>query len=164
MIKYKEITRDVIEILKTFDGNINDLRIIEDDRFSSYLAIEHEQFGYMPLSIYGDGIKKVLAMAAAAARVKSGVLLIDEFETSIHSKAMRGVFQFLINLGNQRNIQLFLTTHSIEAVDELLACANGNIDDVKVITLAKKGEQTTARVVDGAKAEELRIYRNAELR
>ena len=39
----------------------------------------------MPLSTYGDGIKKVIALAGRIADAQNGILLIDEIETSIHT-------------------------------------------------------------------------------
>ncbi len=42
----------------------------------------------MPLSIYGDGLKKDLLLAASIILAKDGILLIDEIETAIHVSAL----------------------------------------------------------------------------
>ena len=60
--------------------------------------VEHGLLGDMPLTTYGDGIKKVIALANAVASIKDGILLVDDYETAIHPKAMDQVFRFLLYL------------------------------------------------------------------
>lgn len=139
--KYKEIC---ITMLKMFDENIDDLLLLRME--SSYRPIEYVKNrvnGLMPLSTYGDGIKKVLAIANAIAQAANGILLIDEIETAIHSKYYDDIFRFIIKASVQYNVQLFITTHSIEAVDGLLNTQtidgeySESSDLIKVITLRK---------------------------
>jgi AAA15 family ATPase/GTPase len=70
--------------------------------------------------VFGDGFKRTLVMVLSLLTITDGVLLIDEIETSIHISALSRVFSWLINTCNQRRIQLFVTTHSLEAVDAML--------------------------------------------
>ena len=79
--KYKEIC---VRMLKMFDENIDDLLFLKME--SSYRPVEYVKnnaVGLMPLSTYGDGIKKVLSIANAIAQAADGVLLIDEIETCL---------------------------------------------------------------------------------
>lgn len=48
--------------------------------------LRHKRLGDMPLSTYGDGIKKVLVLSNAIAAATNGILLIDEIETAIHKR------------------------------------------------------------------------------
>lgn len=153
--KYKEIC---ITMLKMFDENIDDLLLLRME--SSYRPIEYVKNranGLMPLSTYGDGIKKVLAIANAIAQASNGILLIDEIETAIHSKYYDDIFRFIIKASVQYNVQLFITTHSIEAVDGLLNTQtidgeySESSDLIKVITLRKDSAsgKTMARSMTG---------------
>ena len=58
-------------------------------------CVKHKELGTMPLSSYGDGIKKVLSIASGIARAVDGVLLIDEVETAIHSRYFEDIFRFM---------------------------------------------------------------------
>jgi AAA15 family ATPase/GTPase len=159
IIRSKEMTHRVIDLLRSsFDSKILDLRTIEDDDGRSVRMIDHADLGYMPISMYGDGIKKVISIANAAATIRDGVLLIDEFETALDSVAMLQTFGFVMRVCRDKNIQLFLTTHSIEAIEKLLSVAN-NLDDIRVITLYKNDGYTTARVLTGERA----LYAKNEL-
>ncbi|WP_214630796.1 AAA family ATPase [Paenibacillus agaridevorans] len=161
----KQMLREVIDILQTFDAGIEDLRIIQDD-IRYVQMIEHKTLGLMPLSSYGDGIKKVIALANGIAGTKDGVLLIDEIETSIHKSVMKEVFSWLVRACKRYNVQLFMTTHSLEVVDELLNCDEIVMqeDMARVITLNKKADKTVARVLTGEKAVQVRDDYDMELR
>lgn len=164
VLRNKKLTTSVISLLQSsFDSQIQDMRMLEEDDGRLYQVIDHTVLGYMPLSTYGDGIRKTLALAGTAAAMKDGVLLIDEYETALHPKAMSQVFDFMVKICAERNLQLFLTTHSIEAVEKLLQCG-GNQDNIRVITLYKNENNTTARVLSGSKALVVKNELGLELR
>ena len=158
------LTSAVVELLQSsFDAGIQDLRTIEEDYGSIVRMIDHKDLGRMPLSTYGDGIKKVISLVKGAAAMRDGVLLIDEFETSIHTKAMKQVFDFVIKICKERNIQLFLTTHSEETIDKLLRF-EGEAGSIRLITLLKNADNTTARVLTGIEALSAKNELGLELR
>jgi len=152
-----------LTILRLFDSKITDLLILEDDNRRPVEYVKHEILGNMPLSTYGDGIKKVLSIANGIANAAGGILLIDEAETSIHSKYYYDIFRFIVKACKQLNVQLFLTTHSIEAIDGFLGTQDydkqSDYDDIVVITLKKDTEdrKTYSRVLTGRK-----VYANRE--
>ena len=150
---YKEIC---LRILQLFDPDIIDLLILKNDennRSTEY--IKHAKLGIMPISTYGDGIKKVLSLANAIAQAAGGVLLIDEVETAIHSKYYDDIFRFLVKATIQFDVQVFITTHSIEAIDGLLTTQDyehqNNKDDISVLTFKKDSSElkTYSRVLTG---------------
>lgn len=168
--KYKDIC---IKMLKIFDSNIEDLVLQKET--SPYRTIEYVKngvIGLMPISTYGDGIKKVLSIANAIALSANGILLIDEIDTSIHAKYYDDIFKFLLKASQEYNVQLFITTHSIEAVDGLLntQVINSNYthenDPINVITLRKDKEsgKTLARSMSGHDVFENREKFNFEVR
>ncbi len=168
--KYKEIC---IEMLKMFDENIEDLSLLRLE--SSYRPVEFVKnriTGLMPLSTYGDGIKKVLAIANAIAQSSNGILLIDEIETAIHSKYYDDIFRFIIKAAIEYNVQLFITTHSIEAVDGLLNTQvieneyPESSDIIKVVTLRKDpaSGKTISRSMIGKDVFDKREAFNFEVR
>lgn len=165
IIKNIDFKKEVIEILNIFDEDIEDLVIVEDD--DRYIhCIVSKNNGLMPLSIYGDGIKKVIALASGIISSKNGILLVDEIETSIHKKIMPRVFHWLIESCRKFSVQLFLTTHSLEVVDEILSANPSAIekDVLRLVTLKKNETRTIARVLTGEEAIKLRNNFDMELR
>lgn len=168
--KYKEIC---IHMLKMFDENIEDILYLKNE--FSYRPVEYVKNsvnGLMPLSTYGDGIKKVLSIANAIAQSAGGILLIDEIETAIHSKYYDEIFNFIIKAAVQYDVQLFITTHSIEAVDGLLntRVTNGKYNDseeiIKLITIRKDplSGKTLSRTMSGKEVFDKRESFNFEVR
>lgn len=150
---YKEIC---LRILQLFDSAIVDLLILrseENNRPTEY--IKHSALGNMPLSTYGDGIKKVLSLANGIVQAAGGVLLIDEVETAIHSKYYDDIFRFLVKASIQFDVQVFITTHSNEAIDGLLSTQDyekqNQRDDISVLTFKKESSEliTYSRVLTG---------------
>ena len=170
---YKNIVLHVIQI---FDEDIEDILYIKNEQTSRPIeCLKHKKLGIMPLATYGDGIKKVLLLANSIAQAAGGILLVDEIETAIHSRYYDDIFKFIIKSCQQFKIQLFATTHSIEAVDGFLATQcdeegeNYRVDKedvIRVVTFRKNSEKnkTDARVLTGKEVFENRKNFEFEVR
>lgn len=151
-----------LNALQLFDPEIEDIMIFRSDvsnRPVEYL--KHKRLGKMPLSTYGDGIKKVLVLANAIIGATDGILLIDEIETAIHKKYYNDIFRFIVKACHTFNVQVFITTHSIEAIDGLLATQDYDIqskeDAITVVTLRRENHKTYSRVLQGRE-----VFKNRE--
>ena len=150
--EYKDIC---VRMLKLFDAGISDILTLPSDIGSHTVSyIKHDRLGNMPLSTYGDGVKRALVLANEIAKARGGILLIDEIETSIHRQYYDDIFRFVTKACLQYNVQLFITTHSLEALDGILNTQDYNkapkTDNINVITLRKAGDKTLLRSMSGA--------------
>ena len=162
--KYKKIC---IEVLKVFDKNIEDILLVPDEYDIPIQTVKHKILGNMPLSTYGDGIKRIVNIAGGIAAAHDGILLIDEFETAIHVKNYQDIFRFLQLACKQYKVQLFITTHSIEAIDALLSFDDVlNDNNISFITLRKDEEtgKTLSRTLSGNEVKENREKFGFEVR
>ena len=167
-IEYKKI---VLDLLKIFDKNIENILYTKSDLSNELVpSIEHKLLGVMPLYTFGDGLKRVLLLANEVAKVRGGILLIDEIETAIHNKYLEDILNFLCVASKNLDIQIFATTHSIETIDALLKVQeydkNNDDDIVRIITLRKDNKNllTKSRVLEGKEAYERRMDLNYEVR
>lgn len=163
---YKDLC---IRALQLFDPDITDMLLLKNQITSrSVEYLKHRKLGTMPLSSYGDGLKKVLSLANAVVRSAGGILLIDEIETSLHKKYYDDIFQFIVKSCNAFGVQIFITTHSLEAIDSLLATQEydkqQNSDAVSVITLKRIEDKSYARILSGREAAENRDAFGFEVR
>lgn len=94
----------------------------------------------------------------------SADLLLDEFETAIHTSAMNKTFKWIIESCKKLNVQVFMTSHSKEEIDKVLKCSPECIDDMAVYTLYKDSEGTSVRRLDGKMAIEAQDEMGLELR
>ncbi|OQX07999.1 MAG: hypothetical protein BWK80_48750 [Desulfobacteraceae bacterium IS3] len=118
---FQQVTDYVMYIAKQLDSDINGIQILDKTGMRSGVYIEHAKTGLSPISVFGDGLRRTLTIALNLPLVRDGILLIDEIETSIHTSALKTVFQWLANSCEKLNVQLFATTHSIEAIDAILS-------------------------------------------
>jgi len=120
ILKEEDGKNELVKLIQSFDDNIIDIIILAPtDR--AVLYIKHKELGIVPFYIFGDGLKRTLVIALILLTTKNGLLLIDEIETSIHVSALSRVFSWLVQTCYKREIQLFVTTHSLEAIDAMLS-------------------------------------------
>lgn len=146
----------LVELLRIFDSRIVGIdKAVRNGRALTFLELE--DCGMMPLTVFGDGVKKVLAIANALVKSRGGIVLIDEFETGIHKNALRKVARWLIQAAWKNETQVFLTTHSSEALDALLE-AEDACEKLNMYRLEQYKGRTYVKKFEG---DDLSTYRNS---
>ena len=154
---------EVIKLLQIIDAEIVDLEILSLGEFSPSIYINHKVLGFSPLSSFGDGVRRLLFISLTLAKVRGGVLLIDEIETAIHTVALRSSFAWIVQWCKQMNVQLFATTHSLEAIDAMLDASDSETD-VVLYRLEKRESQTKAVRIEQERLQRLREDLGQEVR
>lgn len=155
-----EYKRLAIDILRQFDDSITDICYTKADDGTYLETIITKNGINMPFSVYGDGIKKILYILNKLFDTTDSILMIDEIETGLHKKYYDTLFPVIFALASKLNVQLFIATHSIEAIDAILRYGDyennsSKNDPIKVITLKKvesdngNGSNIAARNVTG---------------
>lgn len=160
-----------IQVLQLFDPRITDLLLKNENTNRPIGCAKHKNLGTMPLSSYGDGIKKVLSIASGIAKAVNGVLLIDEVETAIHPQYFEDIFRFIASACRKFDVQVFVTSHSIETIDGFLSIADYDemlegMDPISIVTLKKDWESSLsyARVLPGRHVHQNREQFGFEVR
>ncbi|NQT36227.1 MAG: AAA family ATPase [Planctomycetes bacterium] len=154
----------VLEVIRLLDPGVQDLDILARQGIRPTLHLWHSEVGLSPLSAFGDGVRRTLMMAMSLIAVRGGVLLIDEIETAIHKSALGPVFRWLVEACRQYNVQLFATTHSLEAVDAILQSLLSDPTEVVGYRLEQTDQATTAKRYDGEMLHRLRHERGLDVR
>lgn len=153
----------IIEALRLIDDDIDNLEIVSRSGISPTLWVHHKRAGFSPVSTLGDGTRRVLSLALQLHSVRGGILLIDELETAIHKDALGRVFQWLVGACKYFDVQLFATTHSLEAIDALLTAEIAAPVDLVAFQLPERGK-TNVKRFDGDILENLRFERGLDIR
>jgi len=151
----------VLELIRSFDDDILDIQILSTPGSRATLYIKHKELGFAPLYVFGDGFKRTLVIALTLLTISGGVLLVDEIETSIHVSALSHVFSWLIETCRRLEIQLFVTTHSLEAIDAMLQPETPT-DDIVAFRLNPKGQ--VPQRFSGSLLHRLRSERGLDVR
>jgi AAA15 family ATPase/GTPase len=152
---------DLLEVLRLFDPEILDIHILSTSSNRLSLYIEHQKLGFAPFYTFGDGLKKTLLIALALPLAKNGILLIDEIETSIHFSALSQVFTWLIQACKVNKTQLFVTTHSLEAVDAML---DAESEKDEIVAFRLNGDDKQPQRFAGELLQRLRSNRGLDVR
>jgi ABC-type glutathione transport system ATPase component len=161
------LTEEKLSLLESVilvDDEVAGLEILSRQGKRPALWVQHKTLGYVPLYALGDGVRRVLAIALGLIEAQNGVLLIDEIETAIHMSALSGVFRWLVRAAAAYNVQLFATTHSLEAVDAILSAERDQLSDVAIFRLPPPGSGRTVAGYKGMDAYSMRHNSGMELR
>lgn len=130
----------LIHILQEFDAdiaNVSALKNEDNTRYSEYMILSKKHKKALPLNAYGDGMKKAVTLLSGIVRARNGILLLDEFETAIHTSAMDSIFSWLLRSAIEQNIQVFMTSHSKEAIGKVLRLDEELQQHINLYTLYK---------------------------
>ena len=156
----------LIEILKQFDREIigiETISVFKNNQIYIQKKIKkdnREVLYLMPLSSFGDGLQKIVYIASKLLNVQDGVLLLDEAEVGIHTKMIPTFFEWLSKLAEDHNVTIFMTTHSLEAVDGILAANKESLKNLSFYRL----EKNKAKWLSGQRMYEMRYNFAMEVR
>lgn len=171
MLSRKKLSGDVysvVELLQDFDKDIEAIEIASLGGYRPSIYLRHRRLGMMPLSAFGDAVRRSVLLASKLSALNAGsVLLVDEAEAGIHTEAQRKFFSWLIRSAQQRQVQIFLTTHSLESVDALLfGLPEAASDDSLVVFRLERDDQQGVRAkrLAGDLLHRLRFKRGLDIR
>jgi len=120
--------------LKIFDNDINDFKIMDKEpkvdsiKFNDYISITQ----------LGDGLKQFINIFILLFTSKDGYLFIDEMDNGIHYNKLDLLWEIILTISKEQNVQVFATTHSKEAIESYSRVAKKLEDkDVAFIELGK---------------------------
>jgi len=100
------------------DSQILDVRLVSE---SGRFIVLHADKPPMDLASYGEGLQRVFEIGLLFAAHTGGIVLIDEFETAVHTRALGGFAAMTSTLAEAFDVQVFATTHSKETVDAFVS-------------------------------------------
>ena len=148
IITDNEIHRRVIDMLKIYDNDIEGISVLNNE-----FIVNNKKNNYAsPIGIYGDGVKRAILIMGVIANARNGLSMIDEFETAIHMSAIKDTFLHIITEIERYDVQLFLSSHSKDAITELLTINDKIRDMTNIYTLHSRNGKTLVRRMNGKEA------------
>ena len=113
--------------------------------------------------MFGEGVRRVFEIGLLFADVRGGVLLVDEFENAIHTELLAEFTRLVQDLAVELNVQVFLSTHSKEAIDAFVSNEQG-ANDVVGYAISRNGGDVEARRYGGDRLRKLHDAVDFDLR
>lgn len=155
---------DVLEILKRIDAGVLDLDVVPKGKTRYSISVKHALTGRTPVHAFGDGFQRALLIASVIPAVRNGVLLIDELESALHVSVLDSVLSVLKWATEKYNVQVFATTHSLEAVDSVCRAFSGNLELLSGYRLSKKDGIAMVKRHPGQFINDIRFERGLDIR
>ena len=101
----------------------------------------------LPIAVMGDGVKALTSLAMGLAARPGGTVLIEEPEVHEHPAAIRQSARAIL-AATHRDVQVLVSTHSLDFIDALLAeCTPEDRAQLAVYRFARtKGVLSTTRI------------------
>lgn len=140
---YSELVRRqrkeaIIEALRNFDSRIVSIEALADGLYLQFEGIDE----LLPISMAGDGIRRYIGIIAYIIDPTTNIVLIDEIENGLHYTAYSKLWRSLILAALKNNVQLFVTTHSVETLRCLVNINKEfneiNSDTIRIYTIDKE--------------------------
>jgi predicted ATPase len=103
----------------------------------------------LPIGLVSAGINKVLTLILASLAHSNGVMLIDEIENGIFYRRYTDVWALMRQLADERQNQIFLTTHSLECLRAALPVVEAHPGDFTLIRMERDKKGLIARQFSG---------------
>ncbi|EJY8390847.1 ATP-binding protein, partial [Cronobacter sakazakii] len=137
LIKRKDKER-LLKNISLINKNITDIALVMSNEQPEILVdIGHKRL--VDLSTLGEGVSKLLTIFAISFFTKNGIILIDEIENGIHYSLMPRIIKTLVELCNENNNQIFITTHSYDVIKTIGDMAKSNELTENDITFTRIG-------------------------
>jgi len=82
---------------------------------------------YLEITELGDGIRHLISIVTSLYKCKNGYLFIDEIDNGIHHSKLDKLWNIILTISKQQNVQVFATTHSKECIKALLTANTENV-------------------------------------
>lgn len=146
-IQEKDRESEVNTFISRFDDSIENIKVIGDS-VQCKVPTRSGGFEYRPLNEFGDGLRHYLSVIAEMFAAENEYIFIDELDNGIHYTLLDQLWEIILTLSKELNVQVFATTHSKECIESYCRTA-GKLDeqDVSLITLVKNKEQQIKAIV-----------------
>lgn len=103
----------------------------------SILFAALEEGPVIPIAFLGDGASALVSAVLAIIDAEDGAVFFDELDATVHFSLFKHVWIALIRLARELNCQIFIASHSQEAIDAIAAAAGdiGATEDFQYIRL-----------------------------
>lgn len=120
--------------INEFDESIINFKIIGGDK--PPCKIQNGE--YRDINEFGDGLKHYISIICSLYACENGYLFIDEIDNGIHYTQLDKLWEIILTISKEQNVQVFATTHSKECIESYARVSKKLEDeDISFIKMSK---------------------------
>ncbi len=146
-VQEKDREDDLSRFINGFDPEIAKVKVI-GDAIQCRVTAQDGSFSYRDISEYGDGLRLYVSVIADMFAAENGYVFIDEIDNGVHYTALDKLWEIILTLSKELNVQVFATTHSRECIEFYCRMVEKHkARDISFITLVKNKEKQIKAIV-----------------
>lgn len=126
---------------------LNDILNQFDARIEKFIGGDTPQCrvngAWLDLTELGDGARHLVSIVVSLFRCENGKLFIDELDNGIHYTQLDELWEIILTVSQEQNVQVFATTHSKECIESYARVAKKLADEevtYSLLTRLKSGK------------------------
>jgi len=137
-----DIENELNIILNDFDSRIESFKIIDEKPQCKV------QGKYFDITELGDGTKHLITIITTLYKCTNGYLFIDEIDNGIHYTQLDKLWEIILTISKEQNVQVFATTHSKECIESYARVAKRLEDEeITFVELGKNKDNEIKAMV-----------------
>ena len=144
-VQRKDKEESLYKYIIEFDKNILNFKILGGDNPSCKIIDRDE---YQSINEFGDGLKHYISIICSLYACEGGALFIDEIDNGIHWTQLDRLWEIILTISKEQNVQVFATTHSKECIKSYAKVSKQLEDeDISFIELGKDRDNILKAIV-----------------
>ena len=128
----------IVDDLKILEPTLDSIHFLTGGRPASGILLGFANGGpRMPISTFGDGMRRLLALRLSFVGTANGFLLVDEIDTGLHWTVMEEMWRFVVEVARKNRVQIFATTHSYDCIRGLASLIRSRPDLMDQVCIQK---------------------------
>lgn len=146
-IQEKDREDDLNRFINSFDSEIEKVKVIGDS-IQCRVTAPDGTFSYRDISEYGDGLRLYISVIADMFTAENRYVFIDEIDNGVHYTLLDKLWDIILTLSKELNVQVFATTHSRECIESYCRVVEKHQErDISFITLVKNKDKQIKAIV-----------------
>ncbi|HFU75599.1 MAG TPA: hypothetical protein ENK66_05060 [Arcobacter sp.] len=145
----KGMDKKIIEFLQKIDNSIQEILFIEKEGIKRFIVRSSKYESSRDITSFGEGLQRIFEISLAFASCKNGVLFLDELETAIHKSLLIDFTNFIQELAEEFNVQVFATSHSKECIDAFVKNDYEDNSELMAYFLENRDGELKYKYIDG---------------
>lgn len=113
-VQKKDKEEILYKYINEFDDNIDKFKIMGGET-PECKVIDRDE--YQDINEFGDGLKHYISIICSLYACENGYLFIDEIDNGIHYTQLDRLWEIILRISEEQNVQVFATTHSKECIE-----------------------------------------------
>lgn len=146
-IQKKDREDDLNRFINSFDSEIEKVKVFGDS-IQCRVTAPDGSFFYRDISEYGDGLRLYISVIADMFFAENSYIFIDEIDNGVHYTSLDKLWEIILTLSKELNVQVFATTHSRECIESYCRVIEKHQErDISFITLVKNKEKQIKAII-----------------